>query len=73
MHPKSHRKEPYVQLFLLLSGRVEKLLIRMIIVVAALLIGMQALLQVSSLRQWMTEVDQLEGIPYGYSSEMNVK
>jgi hypothetical protein len=54
----------YEQLFIAFSVKVEKVLIRMMLVFLALLLCSQALLQSPFMREHLTRVEPLEGKPY---------
>jgi hypothetical protein len=54
----------YEQLFITLSTKVEKVLIRLMLVFLLLLLCSQSLLQVHYLRMVFTRIEPLEGKPY---------
>jgi hypothetical protein len=57
-------KHTYEQLFIALSTKVEKVLIRFLLVFLLLLLCSQALLQIPLMREHLTRVEPLEGKPY---------
>jgi hypothetical protein len=57
-------RDEYEKRFIALCGRVERILVRGIVVALALLLAAQALLQIPALRSLLTRVDSLEGVPY---------
>ncbi|WP_028548691.1 hypothetical protein [Paenibacillus sp. UNC451MF] len=58
-------KEPrYEDLFVALSAFVEKWMKRTLLILLAMLVVTQLLLQIPSLRYYLVKVEQLEGIPY---------
>jgi hypothetical protein len=57
-------RNTYEQLFIALSTKVEKVLIRFLLVFLLLLLGSQALLQIPLMRAHLTKVEPLEGKPY---------
>jgi hypothetical protein len=57
-------KAEYEQLFIAFSAKVEKVLIRMMLVFLVLLLCSQALLQIPYMRAHLTRVEPLEGKPY---------
>lgn len=61
---KEQDTEPYEQLFLRFSAKVEKVIIRAVIFVVILLVCVQALLQNAYIRKHFTRVEPLEGQPY---------
>lgn len=61
---KQQDNEAYEQLFIRFSAKVEKVIIRAIIVVVIMLVGVQALLQNTYIRKHFTRVEPLEGQPY---------
>lgn len=61
---EEHEQDRYEHLFKQFSDQVERWLLRLICVAAALLIIVQGLLQVPSVRAVLTRVDVLEGEPY---------
>ncbi|TBL79772.1 hypothetical protein [Paenibacillus thalictri] len=62
---KSNREQKkYARLFKLLSGKVEKTLIRIVIGLAAALLISQLLLQFDAVRSAVVKVEQLEGTFY---------
>lgn len=61
---KEQETEPYEQLFIRFSVKVEKVIIRTAIFVIILLICVQALLQNAYIRKHFTRVEPLEGQPY---------
>jgi hypothetical protein len=65
MNKDDHESEnTYEQLFIALSAKVEKVLIRLLLVFLLLLLLSQALLQNPFLRERLTRVELLEGKPY---------
>ncbi|CAH0118723.1 MULTISPECIES: DUF5359 family protein [unclassified Paenibacillus] len=60
--------ERYVRLFLRFSRRVERMLLRLVIVFVCFLIAAQALLRIPALRELISAVDRLEGKPVMYRS-----
>ncbi|OCT12508.1 hypothetical protein A8709_32305 [Paenibacillus pectinilyticus] len=61
---KDPKSEAYEQLFIRFSTKVEKVIIRAILVVIILLVCVQALLQNAYIRKHFTRVEPLEGQPY---------
>lgn len=61
MHREQDHEEPYIRLFLALSERVERRLLRAIVVLALLLILSQGLLQFEAVRNRLLVVERLEG------------
>ncbi|MCD1260194.1 hypothetical protein B5M42_015385 [Paenibacillus athensensis] len=58
------KRRLYEQLFIRFSAKVEKALIRTMLVFFVLLVAVQLLLQVPYVRLHLTRVEQLEGKPY---------
>lgn len=65
--PREKDDSGYEDLFVLLSGFVEKWLKRALYVLLSLLIVFQLLLQIPALRYYLVKVEQMEGIPYNHS------
>ncbi|MFC0214882.1 hypothetical protein ACFFK0_20960 [Paenibacillus chartarius] len=63
MSDKPFRDE-YEKLFVELSTKVEKWLVRCIAAAAVLMLLLQALLQIPAIRVAVTRIDRLEGVPY---------
>ncbi|WP_052487115.1 hypothetical protein [Gordoniibacillus kamchatkensis] len=63
-------RDEYEKLFVTFCGRVERLLVRGIALALALLFAMQALLQIPAVRNLLTRVDALEGVPYRHGAEV---
>jgi hypothetical protein len=57
-------KAVYEELFIAFSVKVEKILIRIMLVFLVLLLCSQALLQIPYMRAHLTRVEPLEGKPY---------
>lgn len=58
------KRRLYEQLFIRFSAKVEKALIRAMLVFFVLLVAVQLLLQIPYIRLHITRVEQLEGKPY---------
>lgn len=65
---RDQASERYVRLFLRFSRRVERVLLRLVIVFVCILIAAQALLRIPALREAISAVDRLEGKPVMYRS-----
>ncbi|MBD0380616.1 hypothetical protein [Paenibacillus sedimenti] len=62
--PSDQEHQSYEQLFIRFSAKVEKIIIRLMLVFFVLLISSQALLQIPYVRNHFTRVEPLEGKPY---------
>lgn len=60
----SNNKESYEELFIRFSRKVERWIVRLVVGILILLIVVQALMQFSAIRFWLSEVEQLEGKEY---------
>jgi hypothetical protein len=58
------KQESYEELFVQFSRKIERWIIKMLLVLLILLIVLQALMQFPVLRLWMSEVEQMEGKEY---------
>ncbi|WP_309118676.1 hypothetical protein [Paenibacillus sp.] len=59
--------EAYIERFLRLSDKVEKRLLRGIVLLFFILVLLQALLTIDAVRERIVEVDRLEGRSYGFA------
>ena len=64
MAKRQEDEQSYEEMFVEFSDQVEKILRRLLVLLAALLIGMQCLLQIPFLRLHLSRVEPLEGKPY---------
>ncbi|RED60478.1 hypothetical protein [Cohnella lupini] len=63
---KESRRDPYRTDFATWSGRMERYIVRGIILLATLLILSQLLLQSPAVRRLLTTTDDSEGVPFHY-------
>jgi hypothetical protein len=66
---EKQRRDTYERLFIEWCNRVEKVLLRAIGAALALLLVMQLLLQSPWIRERLTRVDRLEGVPYRHTEQ----
>ncbi|MCZ8520561.1 MULTISPECIES: hypothetical protein [Paenibacillus] len=62
--PEKFEAGEYEERFLGVAERVEKMTVAVLLVLLALLLAAQLLLQHPRIRYWVVRVEQLEGIPY---------
>lgn len=60
----NNENEQYKSVFTAWSDRIERLMMKGILLLVVLLVASQLVLQFPLARQWMTTTDEFEGVPF---------